>query len=431
MVARARLRVLADYLAATRNEIVVDEMFLALSKINAKNVGYWPRVPHWIGLAKRYPYLTNTACYIIRIVWLAGGAAIFFLLEYFKLSNSLRPVVSVDLHNIDGAILGFSTRVFDVVKSRQFAAFPRVWLTLPWVAQKELPDGSQELPMLSILDRLDFWIALSDALAITYRMRRNRHLSSWILQGYTAFRWFLVRRATDRLTGKLVTTEHFDRWAVLADRSVREKRRMSSGNVRLVIVQHGALGGLNEKTNGDSPFINLPTHLSQVDELHAYNKNEAAIFQSDVFASSETARALDLHFFSPVINLTGEKTSCKIRLLFIGHSLCESFQIQVFNELNKNDHFEIFYKPHPLAPMSSTMNAVGWKIVTDEKTFPRVDLLISYPSTLVIEYGGLGIPASVHPLDAGIDAISPFVEKTRSLIEFARENALNLEMLIN
>lgn len=416
MVIRTRLRMLADYLAATRNEIAVDEMFLGLSRVSAEDVGHWPRVPYWFSLAKRHPYLTITACRIAKIVWLGGGAAIFFLCEYLRFLHLRRSVRSVDLPSTEGVILGFSTRVCDVVKPSRFPAFPYAWLTLPWAPQKELPKDAQELPVLSILDALDFRYAFEDAITIAYRMRRNRHLSPWILQGYTAFRWFLVRRATDRLTGKLVTTEHFDRWAVLADRSVREKRRVTNCNDHLVLVQHGAMGALNPEKNGDIPSINLPTRLNQVDELHVYNNDEAAIFKSAVLAGRKTTRVLDLHFFKPVIELAGEKASSKINLLFVGHPLCESFQAEVFRQLTNKDVFEIFYKPHPKAPMSSAVTAVGWTLVADEKTFPRVDLLISYPSTLVVEYEGAGVPASIHPIDAGVDALSPFMDKTRSLI---------------
>lgn len=416
MRTRARLRMLADYLAATRNEIAVDEMFLSIAQKNAENVGYLPRVPHWINLAKRYPYLTRSVCYIAQTVWLAGGAIVFFLIEYLWLSYLRRSFGSVALPNANGAILGFSTRVYDVLNPKQFRSFPTTWLTIPWASQKELPDGSEELPMLSILDRKDLLNAFADALTIVYRMRRNRHLSTWILQSYTAFRWFLVRRATDRLAGKLITTEHFDRWAVLADRSVREKRRVSRYNVRLVMVQHGVLGALTQEAICDTQVNSIPTVLTQVNELHAYDENEAAIFQSRVFASKNDTQELDLHLFKPVIKLTGKKISKRIRLLFVGHPLCEAFQASVYDELTKICSVEVFYKPHPKAPMSSSVMGVGWSIVTDKKIFPRVDFLISYPSTLVVEYAVFDIPASVHPLDCGTDFLPIYVERTKKLI---------------
>lgn len=420
MVSRVRLRLWADYFAATRNEVAVDEMFLALSKMTAARVGHWPRVPRWISLAMRHPYLTSTACRIVRIVWLAGGAALFFIREYLKLSRLQRSIGSVALSTADGAILGLSTRIGDIVKPTQFPLFPRTWLTLPWAPQQALPECAQDLPMLSILDRRDFRNAFADALIVTQRMRRNRRLSPWVLQTYTAFRWFLVRRAIDRISGTLVTAEHFDRWAVLADRSVRESRRVSGCRRRLIVVQHGALGALSQEERVSTSLLNLPTRLGQVDELHAYNSNEAAAFRDDVLATGEKllhTRALDIHFFKPCIELVGERISNRTRVLFVGHPLCESFQVEVFQKLKGRSNFEVYYKPHPMAPMSTTIATIGWTIIENPTTFPWVDLLVSYPSTLVFEYEGIGIPASVHPLDASNNAVPSFIEQTLQMIE--------------
>ena len=417
MVSRTRLRLLADYLAATRNEVAIDEMFLALSKTNATEVGHFPRVPHWIGLATRRPCLTRTVSRIARVVWLAGGSALFFIREYLKFSGMHRSIGISVLPETDGAILYLSTRVCGIVTPAQFPAFPRTWLTLPWVPLRGLPEGAKELPLLSILNKRDFLSTLADALTVTQRMQRNRRLSSWVLQTYTAFRWFLVRRAMARLPGTLVTTDHFDRWAVLVDRTVRECRRAPGCRARLIVVQHGAMGALNQEAHLRKSLLNLPTRLRQVDELHAYNSNEAAAFRADVFARGEILRALDIHFFKPAIELTGEAISDRPRLLFVGHPLCECFHLEVFRKLKIWKNFEVYYKPHPKASMSASIAAVEWIIIKEANIFPRVDLLVSYPSTLVIEYEGVGVPASVHSLDISIDDLPVFIEKTQKIIE--------------
>ena len=416
MFSRARLRSMADYFAATRNEVAVDEMFIALSKMNTAKVGYFPRVPTWIGLASHRPYLTRTLSRIARAAWLAGGWGLFFIWEYLKFYRLHRSIGTLTPTETDGAILGLSTRVCDIVTPTKFPAFPQTWLTLPWAPQLCLPKGARELPMLSILEGSDLLSALVDALTVTHRMKRDRSLSPWVMQTYTAYRWFLVRRAVDRLSGTLVMTEHYDRWAVLVDRAVRERRRAQGCIDYLVVVQHGAMGALNEDENFGESLLNLPTRLRQVDELHAYNSDEAAAFRANVFGLGKVSRALEVCFFKPTIELMGEVISNRPRILFVGHPLCESFHIQVFRKLTTWKIFEIYYKPHPKGPMSASAEAVNWKIIKEEKIFPRVDLLISYPSTLVIEYENVGIPASVHPLDVGIDELTKFLEKTRALV---------------
>ena len=417
MHSRARLRLLADYFAATRNEVAIDEMFLALSKMSANEVGHFPRVPHWIGLATRRPDLTRSLSLIARVLWLAGGSALFFIWEYLKFSRMRRSIGAFVPPHTHGAILGLSTRVCDIVTPAQFPSFPRTWLTLPWVPLHGIPEGAKELPMLSLLDKRAFLAALADALTATQRMKQDRRMSSWVLQTYTAFRWFLTRRAIDQLSGILVTTEHFDRWAVLADRAVRECRRTPGSRLRLIVVQHGAMGALSHEEHIPKSLLNLPIRLRQVDELYAYNSGEAAAFRANVFSPSENARTLNIHFFKPAIKLSGEAISDKPRLLFVGHPLCECFHIEVFRKLKEWKSLEIYYKPHPKASMSTAIGAVEWKIVKEANVFPRVDLLVSYPSTLVIEYEGVGVPASVHPINVSTDDLPLFIEKTQAIIE--------------
>lgn len=416
MVSRARLRLMADYFAATRNEVAVDEIFLTLLKMNATEVGHFPRVPHWIDLATHRPYLTRTLSRIARAVWLAGGSVLFFIWEYLKFSYLHHSIGARTFTATTGAILGLSARVFDVVTPVKFPRFPQTWLTLPWVPVPGLPEGANELPMLSMLDRSDLLSALADAVTVTQRVKRNRCLSPWGMQTYTAFRWFLVRRAVDRLSGPLVTTEHYDRWAVLVDRAVRECRRATDSRKLLIVVQHGAMAALNEEGHIGESFLNLPTRLRQVDELHAYNGDEAAAFQANVFALGNVSRMLKICFFKPTIELTGEAISDRPRLLFVGHPLCEFFHVEVFKKLTIWKNIEVYYKPHPKAPMSTSMAGINWKIIKEEKFFPRVDLLISYPSTLVVEYENVGIPAAVHSLDASIDDLAKFISKTKLFI---------------
>ncbi|WP_433692508.1 hypothetical protein [Herbaspirillum seropedicae] len=418
MISRKRLRLIADYFAAIRNEVAVDEMFLALSKKNAAEVGYFPRVPRWIGLARRKPYLTRIGSRVARVLWLYGGAALFFIAEYLKIGRLHRLSDVDNSAESEGTILGFSSRVADIITPLQFPAFPRTWLTFPWVSIHRLPEGAKELPLLSLLDKRDLLRALGDAMIATQRFKRDEHLSFWVLQTYTAFRWFLARRAVDKLNGSLVTAEHYDRWAVLADRATRESRRSRNNREHLIIVQHGAMGTLNQDRHPSNLLLNLPTRLHQVDELHVYNSDEATVFRTSVLAPGAASRKPTVHFFRPGIRLQDAGNSDKPRLLFVGHPLCEVFQAEVFRKLKAWKQLDIYYKPHPKAPMSASMAAFEWQIIKEADIFPSVDLLVSYPSTLVMEYEGLGIAASVHSLDASMEALCPFVEEIQRTIEY-------------
>lgn len=422
MASRIDLRRLADYFAATQNEVAIEVMFLNMSKTQASKVGHLPRVPHWIAKALKQPRLMLALSRLARFSWLLGGAAIYFLRDYSRFSLAKLRTASTIHPPAEGAILGLSSRMHAVVKPTTFPSLPQIWLTLPWIERQVLPDAAQEVPLFSMLKQRDFLSAFMDAMTVTYRMQRDRHLYRWVLQTYTAFRWFLVRRVIDRMEGPLVTAEHYDRWAVLVDRCVRERRRSPSCNLRMILVQHGAMGSLTDEKVKNSSSLNLPTRLRQVDELHAYNNAEVAAFRAEVFARPEVSRPLKVQFFEPTLELSGANISNCTRFLFVGHPLCEAFHVQTFLKLKAWKTVDVLYKPHPMAPMSTSIAEVGWTIIEETNFFPKVDLLVSYPSTLVKEYESLGIHACVHSLDAQLGDLDSFVDKIQKTIEIRNKS---------
>lgn len=417
-----RIHLLADYLAATRNEIAVDEMLLRTAHATTTELGYLPRVPNWVNRALKAPGLTRIIWRICRVLWLAGGAIAYFAFDFLKLEmlrqtagNSSSIMVSLK----HGALLAFTSRVYDVFDPDQNLWLPSVWLTCPWVPQDSLPRGVFELPLMSVVTRADLREAFVAAVNATYVLARDPLQTNWALQSYTALRWFMVRRAIDRIPGTLVIANHFDRWAVLVDRSIRAGKLRGGGSRRLVLVQHGTLGDLGKALYTVDTLKPLPTKLSCVDELHAYNAIEEAAFRRSVLTEMRYRAPMSVHFFKPRITLIGELSTARIRLLFVGHPICESFQVKLFQELRKGMDFEVFYKPHPKAPMSDAMVGVGWTIIDNPKTFPRVDLLVSYPSTLVLEYQGAGIAASIHSLGIPVVDLPQFLDQTLLMIKAA------------
>jgi hypothetical protein len=266
-----------------------------------------------------------------------------------------------------------------------------------------------------LVGRGDIFQALINAILVTYALARHPNRSKWTLQSYTAFRWFLVRYAIDRISGPLVIAEHFDRWAVLIDRSIRESRRKTifdSGR-RLVLIQHGALGGMRM----DNAPLKLPIKLGCVDMLYAYDESEEDLFRNSILISRRIDQSLRVEYFKPSIKLSGEPISSRPRILFVGHPICEHFHAALYCGLKEAGDVDFFYKPHPKASMSSDMAKFGWKIIYNSEIFPRVDLLIAYPSTLVIEYKESGIEALVHPIDIRIERLPEFISHAHKLIE--------------
>lgn len=413
MLRTPRQQMLVDYLDATDNEIAVDQMLFGMAHTTPERVGYLPRVSRWVGRAKRYPYFSKLLWWALWVLWLGGGAILFFayeLLHFDWLRRHSKQQNSEDDLLSNGAVLALSTRVGGVVSPQRFPGLPTAWLTCPWAPQHSLPKDAHELMLMAFVKRHDLFESYLDAVHSSYSLARNSQRSNWALQTYTAFRWFMVRRVVDRISGTLVMVEHFDRWAVLADRSVQLACKKSMPK-RLVLIQHGALGGLG-RSNQVAKFMSLPARLTSVQELYVYSSQEEEVFRTAVFAQDNTSYPLVVHYFKPLIALQGAVKSATPRVLFVGHPFCEKFQVSVYKVLHELLNVDVFYKPHPKAPMSADMVEVGWKIIDNVSRFPRVELLISYPSTLVIEYEVVGIPASIHPLDMEVDSLDEFIDQT-------------------
>ncbi len=417
MLRTPRQQMLVDYLDATDNEIAVDQMLFGMAHTSPERVGYFPRVSRWVGKAKTHPFLATLVWRVLWISWLCGGAIVFFLFDFLRLAISLKNSKELLLEEIalmDGAVLALSTRVCDVITPAIFSGLPKAWVTLPWAPQHSLPLGAKEFALMTLVNWRDLLEAYRNAVYATYMMAKNSERLNWALQSYTAFRWFLVRRVVDRIAGTLVMSEHFDRWAVLVDRSVQLACKKSLSK-RLVLIQHGALVGLGGRNQVDN-FISLPARLTSVQELHVYSRQEEEVFRATVFAQNDPTYPLVVHYFKPVIALQGSVKSVTPRVLFVGHPLCENFHISVYRTLHELLDMEAFYKPHPKAPMSVDMAKVGWKVIDNVSQFPRVELLISYPSTLVVEYEGHGVNASIHPLNMESDSLDDYIDQTLKML---------------
>ncbi len=418
-----RLRLFVDFLRATRNEIAVDLNLFRVAGLTPERYGFFPRVSKWASFSKARPRTSYFLWVIFRAIWLGGGASAFFLVQFIPnwLRSSRIPRFTIQ-EPFDGAVLALSSRVGDLVHPSNFQGLPNIWITVPWAPLRRIPVLAKPVDVFSLLSRSDLYRAYYYAVCMAYTVARRRETSRWVLQSYTAFRWFAVRFAIDKLSGRLVMAEHYDRWAVLVDSSVRASKTVAfpfgaAKERELLLIQHGSLGELCSAAGKGSGGLMLPRKLGAVSHLYAYGSEAEKAFERDVLTEGCVRRGLKVHYFKPTIELTDVAAYSGVKLLFVGHPLCEVFQERVFDDLRSLREFKGYYKPHPMAPMSASMKQVGWEIIENVSTFPLVDLLIAYPSTLVVEYEGLGIPAAVHPINLGCEGAVSFVKTVCELID--------------
>jgi hypothetical protein len=116
--------------------------------------------------------------------------------------------------------------------------------------------------------------------------------------------------------------------------------------------------------------------------------------------------------------LTEVPSDGRIKILFVGHSICLDLHIHLFNELKSAHSIVTFYKPHPTEKIEKRILEQNWKLISDKHFFPKVDFLISYNSTLTIEYQNLGIESIVHPISLKSNESAQFLLKVKKEIDY-------------
>ncbi len=427
---RYRLGLLADYLAATRNETDIDSGQLRTLGMDPERCGHIPRVQRWAPWGMRRPRLTASAAKLARLLWPLAGAPLLFTHQALSLWRSRPRGEGAPPVTASHVGLGFSTRAMQLIRAPVFEPAPACWLIVPWVEVPALPSALQRIDLMQLLSARDLRDAWLDAMAATRIAVRRRDMRDWALQTYTALRWFTARRAVDRLSGVLYTAEHYDRWAVLADRAVRGRharrnRPQVDGPSGLVLIQHGVVASLDSPHKAGEE-LNLSTRLSRVDALFVFDDVSETFFRQQVLTLAANRRLPNIRRFVPGITLssTGESKGT-VTLLFVGHPFCEQLHLCAYAELQRTAPDVVsYYKPHPLAVMSPAMQATGWHFIKDSAMFPAVDLLISYPSTLVVEYEAHGVKAIVHPINMRLNEAQPFFSNLSRELARLREAAV-------
>jgi hypothetical protein len=405
-------------------------MIYQVAGVDPTQLGFFPRPSKWINFGRRFPRFIYVVWWAVRWAWVFGGGYVFFFLQFFAawLRTSRIDENRSDILSDSGYVLALSSRVGDIVHAEHIEYVPTTWITMPWAPLNRTPVGVKCLDVFVLLNKVDIWRAFRYAILATHVLQKRKRTSQWILQSYTAFRWFAVRIAVDKLSGRLVMAEHFDRWAILVDSSVQAKKyRLDfDPNARrrdLTVVQHGALGSIGENNkSGSAPTLQLHTRLRAVTKICVYNTQAEQAFKSDVLSPACVRRGIDVSYYNPGLDLRVDPEYRGLKILFVGHVLCEELHRYIFRSLAKDYEFRAYYKPHPTSPMSHLMRDLPWKLIGDAGYFPVVDFLISYPSTLVVEYAGAGTPSMVHPMNLAPEKSDDFLKSIRDRIEVLQKN---------
>ena len=191
----------------------------------------------------------------------------------------------------------------------------------------------------------------------------------YILQ---AFEWFLVFEILNNLSDKLVLyfSNQRDRWSILIDKTIQKEK---------LLLQHG----VENSTDVSS------VKLNNITTLYSFNNDEA---QSLICSCLKCYPKIK--YYKSTLNLTSVCTSYDYKILIIGNSSSffdlESEIIRIL----KDTAISVLLKPHPVLDKNCYKvfeNEVDNFTLLSDDVFPIVDVVVSYKSTLALEYEMSGI----------------------------------------
>lgn len=402
-------RRLVSYFQATSNEIALDVLCYKAMNVSPKAGNYMPRPTKLLKYSNKY------FIKILKIFWIYILGDVLFLKQFlsYLLKKTKMPKSEVIIKNSSVGI-AFSDRAMDIINKKNCDISPEYWIVFPWTDSSRLDEKVVKVEFLSLLTIGELWRAFFFAICAHKRMAKASRYKKWILQSYTSYKWFTIRIALEKIEADFFIAEHFDRWSVMMDGILVEQRR-NNLNSNLVLVQHGLVADV-----GDESLI-VPYKLGQFKRLYLYDKSTEEYFRKNILSKNINMILEDVKFYDSLLSIKKIPKANGINVLFVGHSTCIDLHVFILNELISKYDLVAYYKPHPVEKISKLIYKQKWIVIEDKHYFPAVDILISYPSTLVHEYELHGINSVVHSYDLKNDSARLYLEELEREIA-ARQN---------
>lgn len=392
---RPQLKTLLDgFNKAAENSAAFDRFYYHFFSLDRVEYGDIPRPALWANNVKASRWIPKLKVFIFY-AW-KYFSFIFFFLQVLKLIFRRIFFINVKKPEVESKIvaIGVCQRSIDVIgKSYLKDKSQYLWLLPPGVNLDLDVDEGCCLSSSVRLSLLDLFFVFYFACRIHIKIASMGDKSK-TFQTYSIVSWLVLFVSLIRLKPEtVVTSEHHDRWAVLVDTYCEYVKTLGVDKISFVMVQHGSeFFSTYEKLKDIGYCDGLPCRIRNVTDIFVYDSLQLDIFRGNILESSS---APDVFFYQYCLTLSPVFDDRK-KILIVGNSFCESFHIQFYNQFSSNEDFLWFYKPHPVQKPSRAVLMVGWNVVEDNSFFPKVDLVISYPSTLASEYRLAGIDVLEH-----------------------------------
>ncbi|MDC7716944.1 hypothetical protein PQU95_06920 [Vogesella sp. DC21W] len=391
-----------DFACAASNQYFFDCLYYEFFNKSLCDFHGLPRPAKWLG---RNPSIVAVIKYTSLFLSYAWAYVLFYCHLFYKVVTSLyvkrKSEKNVLLHGVVFlAVCEHSCNtIFNSPVSTKFCT----WLlpqNIEVPSKYKCTPGIDFVKAIDVIDFSDIWGVLKKSITI-HQLIIDKSGPDMSWQTYSVFDWVVMYAALLKLKPSLIlTAEHHDRWAVMADRFSSRMQRLNR-ECAITIVQHGKEhSSTYENFLGQTREKGLPYKLKNVKKLFVYNDEQREIFLGNIIDANAIADDFEvLNYDRPSLKLT-DVDGGVMSILFVGHPFCEQFQMLLCERLCKVLKANVYYKPHPAAKPSPKVFNASWNVIADDYFYPRVNFVISYPSTLVDEYEVHRIKAFVHPLKA-------------------------------
>ncbi len=352
------------FLNSILNEISIEEDIL--KRINRQNIAYVPtRTIKLLPLLDKYK-VGKYFYLIINYIYLIVAPFFYF----YKLLKWLKPNKELTIDSC----LKIKKKVILLSTSRAYPLSKKIFnsedILYIDINQNTILSESNYLHIKSILGYLDYFKAFFfSVIGLFYVLIHLKDKSS-LLQTYVAYDWFLIFIALNKIkpqVDEVIFANHYDRWATMFDQLFESKK--------IVLIQHGIL----------SKSLRLKYKLKNLDVIYRFNQQSEDLFKTFFISDNIYFKTLDTSIILQTIN------SAVKSILIIGQPHSIRQEIEIILDLIRNSDYDIYIKPHPLFATIEYESIEGVNLIRDKTFFPKVDLALSYESTLGLEYENSGV----------------------------------------
>lgn len=226
---------------------------------------------------------------------------------------------------------------------------------------------------ISILEILKSFMA---SFRMVFYMTSRYRKHDCFFRAYSSFEFFMMCYFFERCNNVVYHAALIDRKAFLYGHL----------NNRVIFLQHGKIPEIE-----DSRFL---IKSGKADEGYFIDAHQMELCCSQLFTNMPLAHYLASFSFTSNHKLV--KNGKKNILLVCNHLFFEK-EKEIIVYLSKCDNVNLYVKPHPNDEPSLYRNLLPANgILLEKSDFPHVDTVVSYDSTLALEYSNAGVDVIYH-----------------------------------